>query len=459
MTVGATPAAAPTPPPLRSGLRRISQTQWIVISMVVGVLVGYLFPDRPAGTAGFQASDLQVLSTVFLRMIKSLIVPLLFATLVVGIAGHGDDMKRVGRLAFRSIVYFEIVTTLALVVGLLAVNIVKPGRGVNLAVASAETGAELAKTKTTLSGVLEHTVPQSFFDAAAKNEVLQIVFFAIIFAVALSQVQGPSKTFMLSFCESLSEVMFKFVGIVMKFAPFGIGAAIAVTVGRSGLGVLRNLGVLVLTLYGALVVFILFVLLPIAIAFKVPLRRFWQAVKEPWLIAFTTASSEAALPLALQRMERFGVPRRIVAFVLPTGYSFNLDGSTLYLALASVFVAQAAGIDMPVSTQILMMLTLMLTSKGVAAVPRASLVILSGALSQFGLPLQGVAVILGVDALMDMARTSINLVGNCLATVVMARWEGSFDMPGADVPVADGLAGAPLLVPAVREGGEQRYGA
>ena len=437
MTAGDAPAAAPTPP--RTGLRRITQTQQIVIAMVVGVLVGYLFPDHGADVKGFQATDLQVLSNVFLRMIKSLIVPLLFSTLVVGIAGHGDDMKRVGKLAFRSILYFEIVTTLALVVGLVAVNVVKPGVGVNLASATADTGVELAKVHTTFSGVIEHTVPQSFADAAAKNEVLQIVFFAIIFAVALSQVQGTSKTIMLSFCESLSEVMFKFVGIVMKFAPLGIGAAIAVTVGKSGLGVLKNLGVLVLTLYGALVVFLLFVLLPIAIAFKVPLRRFWAAAKEPWLIAFTTASSEAALPLALQNMEKLGVPRRIVSFVLPTGYSFNLDGSTLYLALASVFVAQAAGNDMPVSTQVLMMLTLMLTSKGVAAVPRASLVILSGALAQFGLPLQGVAVILGVDALMDMARTSINLVGNCLATVVMARWEGSFDdTPNeqANIPIA-----------------------
>jgi proton glutamate symport protein len=441
--------SGPAAPPRRGGLRGISQTQWIVISMIVGILLGYLFPDHAAGQSGFQASDLKIFATIFLRMIKSLIVPLLFATLVVGIAGHGDDMKRVGRLAFRSIVYFELITTLALVIGLLAVNIVKPGVGVNIAAASAETGNELAKTHTTLAGVIEHTVPQSFFEAASGNEVLQIVFFAIIFAVALSQVQGPAKTFMLTACESLSEVMFKFVGIVMKFAPFGIGAAIAVTVGRSGLGVLRSLGVLVLTLYGALIAFVIFVLIPVALVFKVPLRRFWQATKEPWLIAFTTASSEAALPLALQRMERLGVPRRIVSFVLPTGYSFNLDGSTLYLALASVFVAQAAGIHMPIRTQILMMLTLMLTSKGVAAVPRASLVILSGALTQFGLPLQGVAVILGVDALMDMARTSINLVGNCLATVVMARWEGVFELSAEDTPVADALRGQPLSVPAV----------
>jgi proton glutamate symport protein len=448
MSVGVTTTAAPQPP--KTGLRRISQTQWIVIAMILGIAVGYLFPDLPEGQKGFEATDLQLLSTIFLRMIKSLIVPLLFATLVVGIAGHGDDMKRVGKLAFRSIVYFEVVTTLALVVGLVAVNLVKPGVGVNLATGSAEVGAEFASKQATLTGVIEHTVPQSFAEAAAHNEVLQIVFFAIIFAVALSQVQGSAKTFMLSLCESLSEVMFKFVGIVMKFAPVGIGAAIAVTVGKSGLGVLKNLGVLVLTLYGALIVFVLFVLLPVAIAFRVPLRRFWQATKEPWLIAFTTASSEAALPLALQRMEKLGVPRRIVSFVLPTGYSFNLDGSTLYLALASVFVAQAAGIDMPISQQLLMMLTLMLTSKGVAAVPRASLVILSGALTHFGLPLQGVAVILGVDAVMDMARTSINLVGNCLATVVMARWEGSFQLSSDDTPVADALAGSPLSVPVVR---------
>jgi proton glutamate symport protein len=452
MNAGVSPATAQTPPP--SGLRRISQTQWIVILMVLGVAIGYLFPDRP-GHVGFEATDLQVLSTVFLRMIKSLIVPLLVPTLIVGIAGHGDDMKRVGRLALRSIIYFEVVTTLALVVGLLAVNIFKPGVGVNLATGTADAGIELAKTKTTFASVLEHTVPQSFFEAAWKNDVLPIVVFSIIFAVALSQVAGPAKSFMLSLCESLSEVMFKFVGVVMHFAPIGIGAAIAVTVGKSGLGVLQNLGQLVLTLYGALIFFALFVLVPVALLFRVPIRRFWQATKEPWLIAFTTASSEAALPLALQRMERLGVPRRIVSFVLPTGYSFNLDGSTLYLALASVFVAQAAGIDMPVSQQIVMMLTLMLTSKGVAAVPRASLVILSGALAQFGLPLQGVAVILGVDALMDMARTSLNVVGNCLATVVMARWEGSFELSSEDTPVADALAGSHLRVPAVQTPGDR----
>jgi proton glutamate symport protein len=440
----------PLPPPPKTGLRRVSLSQWILISMVVGVLIGWMFPEADRATHNWAATDLQVLANIFLRMIKMLIVPLLFSTLVVGIAGHGDDMKRVGRLAFRSILYFEIVTTLALFVGLAAVNIVKPGKGIDVTSGSAEAGNTLAATKVTVSGMIEHLVPTSFSDAAAKGEVLQIVFFTIVFAVALAGVANqPAKRFMLSFCESLSEAMFKFVGVVMIYAPIGIGAAIAVTVSKSGIGVLKSLGLLVGTLYGALIVFVLFVLLPVALLFRVPIRRFIKAVREPWLIAFSSASSEAALPLALERMEQMGVPRRIVAFVLPTGYSFNLDGTTLYLSLASVFVAQAAGVDMPLSTQLAMMLTLMLTSKGVAAVPRASLVILSGTLAQFGLPLTAVGVILGVDALMDMARTSTNVLGNCLATVVMAKWEGDFDKPGQDTPVMDSVVGQPLSVPPV----------
>ena len=393
--------------------------------MVVGILIGWLAPEF--------APNLKPFANIFLRMIKSLIVPLLFSTLVVGIAGHGDDMKKVGRLALRSIIYFEIVTTAALAIGLIAVNLVKPGAGVQLSTTggSEEFKALAAKTPT-FASVLEHTVPQSFFEAAAGNEVLQIVFFAIIFAVALARVEGKSKIVMLDWLQSMSDIMFKFVGIVMVYAPIGIGAAIGVTVGKSGLGVMINLAKLVGTLYVSLIIFVLGVLLPVALVMRIPIKRFFNAVKNPWLIAFTTASSEAAFPQAMQAMERFGVPRRIVAFVLPTGYSFNLDGSTLYLAIASVFVAQAAGIPMPISQQLLMMLTLMLTSKGVAAVPRASLVILSGALAQFGLPLEGIAVILGVDAIMDMARTSVNLLGNCLATAVMARWEGEELVPVAD---------------------------
>jgi proton glutamate symport protein len=411
-------------------LKGVSLTKWIILSMVIGVFLGWLVPDF--------AQKLNPLSTMFLRMIKSIIVPIIFSTLVVGIAGHGDDMKRVGRLALKSIIYFEVVTTLALVVGLVAVHAVKPGVGVSIAAGSAEPGLKLAANTQTTAGFFEHLVPASFFEAATHNEVLQIVFWAVLFGVALSQVPaGRPKEVILSGCEGLAEVIFKFVGLVMAFAPFGIGAAIAVTVGHSGISVLLNLGKLVLTLYGALVVFILAVLLPVAVLFKVPVKAFVRAVKEPALIAFSTASSEAALPRAMQAMERIGVPRRIVAFVIPTGYSFNLDGSTLYLAVASIFVAQAAKVDLSLSQQLVMMLTLMITSKGVAAVPRASLVILSGALATFNLPLEGVAIILGVDALMDMARTSVNLVGNCLASVVMARWEGEF------VPVRE-IAGESL---------------
>ena len=404
-------------------MRRISLTTWIVVAMIAGVVIGWL--NHAYWPATDMATVLGPFSTIFISLIKSIVVPLIFGSLVVGIAGHGDDLKRVGKLALRSIIYFEIVTTVALVVGLAAVNIAKPGVGVVLT-ASADAGKQLATTRTTFASVLTHAVPTSFFDAASRNEVLQIVVFAVIFGAGLSRVRGKSKEVMLGFCESLADVMFKFTEIVMKFAPIGIGAAVAVTVGHSGLGVLRNLGALVLTLYGALIVFVLVALVPVALIFRVPIRLFWKYVKEPYLIAFSTASSEAALPLAMENVEKMGVPRRIVAFVLPAGYSFNLDGSTLYLAVASVFVAQAAGITMTLGTQLLMMLTLMLTSKGVAAVPRASLVILSGTLASFGLPLEGVAVILGVDALMDMARTSINLLGNCLASVVMARWEGEF---------------------------------
>lgn len=401
------------------GLRRVSLTQWIIIAAVIGIALGILFPTF--------AVKLDPLSQIFLRMIKSLIVPLIFSTLVVGIAGHGDDMKKVGRLALRSFVYFELVTTGALVIGLTAVNVVKPGLGVSLGSASTTTGAELASHPVTFGGVLEHMVPQSFFEAASRNEVLQIVFFAILFAVALTRQRGENKQRMLNFCAALSDLMFKFTEIVMAYAPIGIGAALAVTIGHSGIGVLVGLGKLVLTLYGALLVFVLVVMLPVAILSRIPLRAFLKAIRQPALIAFSTSSSEAALPLAMERMEQIGVPARIVAFVMPTGYSFNLDGSTLYLAVASVFAAQAGGIHMTIGQQIVMMLTLMLTSKGVAAVPRASLVILSGALTLFGLPLQAVAVILGVDAFMDMARTSVNLIGNCLASAVMARWEG--DMP------------------------------
>jgi proton glutamate symport protein len=411
-------------------LRRLSLTQWIIVSMLVGTAIGWAAPDL--------AKDLKPLSNIFLRMIKSIVAPIIFSTLVIGIAGHGDDMKRVGRLALKALFYFEVVTTLALFIGVAAVNIVKPGVGVVLH-APAEVGTQLAATHTTFGAILEHVVPESFIRAAADNEVLQIVFWAVLFGVALSQLQGRPKEVMLEVIDALAEVTFKLTALVMRYAPVGIGAAIAVTVGHSGLGVLMNLAKLILTLYGALAGFALLVLLPVALIAKVPIRRFLRAVKQPALIAFSTTSSEAALPRAMQEMEAIGVPRRIVAFVMPTGYSFNLDGTTLYLALASIFVAQAAGVHMTWEHQLLMVFTLMLTSKGVAGVPRASLVILSGTLATFGLPLEGVAVILGVDELMDMARTTLNVVGNCLASVVMARWEGEFDPNGPILPPEDDL--------------------
>lgn len=397
-------------------LTRRTLTQWILVGMVSGAMLGWAAPGLGA--------SLQPLSTLFLRAIKSIIVPLVFSTLVGGIAGHGDDLKKVGRLAFRAIVYFEVVTTLALVVGLVMVNVVQPGVGVALGNAAA--AGPVAESRTTLASVLQHIVPQSFFEAAAQNEVLQVVFWSILFGLALTQVKGKPKEVIVGFCAGVAEVMFKFTGIVMKFAPIGVGAAIAFTVGHGGVKVLASLGALILTLYAALVVFAVAVLLPVILVTKVPLRAFLRAIKEPALIAFSTASSEAALPLAMERIEQMGVPRRIVAFVIPVGYSFNLDGSTLYLAVASIFVAQAAGVHLGLSQQLLMMLTLMLTSKGVAGVPRAAIVILAATVASFGLPLEAVAVVFGVDQLMDMARTAINLVGNGLAACVMARWEGEF---------------------------------
>ena len=409
--------------------RSATRPYWVLVALVVGVGLGWLFPDAP-GTHGFHASDLEIVSTLFLRLIKLLIAPLLLGTLVVGIASHGDDLKRVGTLALRSILYFEVVTTLAMVVGLVAVDLVKPGVGIRLDAPSTSAVAELAakSARPSFAATLEHAVPTSIFDAAARNDALQIVCFAILFAIGLARVREPGRRALLTVSRALTDATFELAGLVMRVAPFAIGAAVATTVGRNGLGVVGRLGLLVLTLYGALIAFALCVLLPIALACGVPLGRFVRAVKEPWLLAFTTASSEAALPVALRNMQAFGVPPRIASFVLPMGYSFNMDGTALYLTLAAGFVAQAAGVSLPLSQQVLMLLTLMLTSKGLAAVPRASLVVLSGTLVQFGLPLQGVAVILGVDAFMDMARTSLNVVGNCLATVLMARWEGSFEI-------------------------------
>lgn len=411
-----------------SALRRLSLTHWILIAMVLGVVIGAMFPKGTTWTWGgvphaISSQDLKVFSSLFLKLIKCILVPLVFGTLVVGIAGHTDDLKAVGKLAFRSILYFEVVTTLALVIGLLVVNATKPGVGLVLPPSS---GDVPAPKEVTWESIADHLAPTSFFKAAAENDVLQVVFFALLFGVALAQVPRPQRDPVLHFCESLTEVMFRFTGLVMKFAPIGVGAAMAVTVGHSGLAVLKNLAALVGTLYLGLGLFCVLVLLPVAMWARVPVMEFLRTVKEPAILAFTTTSSDAAMPDAMRRMVAFGVPRRIVSFVMPMGYSFNLDGSTLYLAVASVFVAQAAGKDLSIAQQISIVLTLMLTSKGMAGIPRASQVILAGVLVTYDLPLAGVAVIMGIDELMDMGRTTINLVGNCLSTAVMARWEGCF---------------------------------
>ena len=404
-------SAEPTP------RRGITLTQQIFIGLALGILAGWIVSEyNPAASVYFRP-----FSQLFLRMIKMVIAPLIFATLVAGIAGAGH-VKVVGRMGLRAIIYFEIVTTLALIIGLVAVNVMKPGVGVNLPLGAK---SEITATAQTWDQILLHVVPESVIRAMAEGDVLQIVVFSIIFAIALGMIGEKGKP-VVQWCEAVAETMFKFTNIVMHYAPIGVGAAIAYTVGHGGLGVLYNLGLLVLTLYLALTVFILIVLLPVALMFKVPIRKFLKAVKEPAVIAFSTTSSEAALPRAMEVLERLGVPRRIVSFVLPLGYSFNLDGTTLYLSLASVFVAQAAGVQLSIGQQITMLLTLMLTSKGVAGVPRASLVILAGTLASYGLPLEGVTLILGVDELMDMARTMVNVIGNCLATVVIAKWEGEF---------------------------------
>lgn len=409
-------------------MRRISLTAWIFVAMVVGVVVGAWFPN--AAKADWMAA----LANIFLRLIKSIIAPLIFGTLVYGIAGTGS-VKTMGRIGLKAIVYFEVLTTVALFLGLSAVNLVRPGDGMTLERTAGETG--LAQTRPSLAGTIEHTFPVSVIDAMARGDVLEIVVFAFLFGAACAAVGAKARA-VVDICKSLSEVMFRYTKYVMYLAPLGVGAAMAHTIGSSGIGVLLGLGKLVLTLYGALLVFVFVVLGAVAFVARIPLGRFVRAVREPFFLAFSTASSEAALPAALENMELMGVPPHIVAFVLPTGYSFNLDGSTLYLSMASIFIAQAAGVHMPVSQQLLMMLTLMLTSKGVAAVPRASLVILAGTLATFGLPLSGVALLLGADALMDMARTSVNLLGNCMASAVVARWEG-VDLRNAEVKL--GAAG------------------
>lgn len=400
----------------------LSLMHQIVLGLAVGIAVGWLWPDIGTDSAWIR--------TIFINLIKVIIAPLIFASIVAGIAG-GGEFKQVGRMGVKALIYFEVVTTLALVIGLVVVNITKPGVGVVLQGGDPNAlGSMQGARPMTFIETIVHAFPSSIIDSMARGDVLQIVVFSVFFGAAVGAIGEKGKP-ILEWCDALSQVMFKFTAYVMKFAPFGIGAAMAVTIGHMGLGVLVNLGMLVLTLYAALILFVVLVLGAVAWMIRLPVRQFVRAVWEPFTLAFWTTSSESALPLAMERMERLGVPKRIVGFVLPTGYSFNLDGSTLYLAVAAVFVAQAAemttGVHFGWDQQLLLMLTLMVTSKGVAAVPRASLVILLAALHSFGLPPEGVAVIFAVDEFMDMGRTSVNVLGNCLAAVAVSRWEGKFD--------------------------------
>jgi proton glutamate symport protein len=408
------------------GVARRSLTVWIFIAMLVGAALGHDWPQA--------ALNLRVVSMIFLRLIKTVIAPLLFGTLVGGIAGHAT-LKQVGRMGVKALIYFEVVTTLALVIGLAAINISKAGVGAKI---TAPAGETLPVQKVTATETILHVFPENIAKSVADGQVLQVVVFSILFGIGLAMVGEDRRRPMLQLIDSLAETMFKFTNLVMLLAPLGVGAAIAYTVASTGMGILGNLAKLIATLYVALAVFVGGVLLPIAWFVGIPIRRFIAAVAEPVSIAFGTASSEAALPAAMEQMEAFGVPREIAAFVLPTGYSFNLDGSTLYLSLASIFVAQAAGVPMSLGQQLLLVVTLMLTSKGVAGVSRAGLVILLGTVGSFGLPVEPVFVLLAVDQLMDMARTSVNVLGNCLATVVVAKWEGQYDpavMPVTEQPV------------------------
>ena len=410
-------SASPTALPARAS-RMPGLTTQIFIGLLLGIVVGYVWP-------GFGVA-IKPLADAFLRMIKMIIAPLLFATLVVGIAGTGD-LKSMGRIGVKAIVYFELATTVALFLGLALVNIFKPGAGLAMPIGADTTAAAaMAESQQHAWDIFLHLFPTSVIDSMARGDILQLVVFSLFFGIALSAI-GPKGRPVLDVLDATAQAMFKFTGYVMAFAPIGVFAAIAATVGGKGLAILFTLGKLIALMYLGLAIFVLIVVGGVSYLIRVPFLTFAKAIREPFLIAFTTASSEAALPKALEVMEQFGVPKNIVGFVLPTGYSFNLDGTTLYLSLASVFVAQLAGVSMTFGQQLVMMLTLMLTSKGVAGVPRAALVVLTATLTQFGLPLEGAAILLGIDQIMDMGRTAVNVMGNCIATAVVARWEGVFD--------------------------------
>jgi proton glutamate symport protein len=394
---------------------RRSLTGWIFVGLLAGAELGHDWPSV--------AIKLQLLGTIFLRLIKVIIAPLLFGTLVVGIAGHAD-LRKVGRLAVKSLVYFEVVSTVAMLIGFAAINLSRAGYGVTLPAATA--GETISVVPHTAAQIIIDIFPESIAKSVAEGQLLQVVVFSVLFAMALILVPEAKRRPMLDFAGSLSETMFKFTNLVMYAAPIGVFGSVAYTIGHLGLGVMLPLLKLLATMYAALLFFVLCVLFPIALLARIPIKPFLNAVTEPLTIAFATASSEATLPRALEEMELFGVPRETVAFVLPTGYSFNMDGASIYQSLALIFVAQAAGMHLSVGQQLMMLLTLMISSKGTAGVARGSLLIVFGAATSFHLPMEPLFLLFAIDQLMDMGRTVVTVLGNCVACVVIARWEGEF---------------------------------
>lgn len=402
-------------------------TLYIFLSLILGTLVGWQFPEI--------GSKMQLLAQVFLNMIKMVIAPLLFSVIVTGIATHGN-MKSLGKLGIKTIVYFATATSFALVIGLAVGYIFEPGSGFvtstvseNMIEAASTMAAQNAHSSVT--NMLVNIVPTSIVKAMANGDLLQIVVFSVFFALAICAAGEKAKP-VLNVVSSLSEVMFKFTHFVMNFAPIGVFGAIAYTIAESGLGIMVNYAKIIGCLYFALTVFLFLILNVACRIVGISVFSVIRAIREPALLAFTTATSEAALPQAMKIMESFGVPKNIVGFVMPTGYTFNLDGSTLYLALAMLFSLQIVGIELTPVQLIFVMGTLMLTSKGIAGVPRVGLVVLAGTLSSFGYPLIGVAILLGIDQILDMGRTTVNLIGNCVATIVIARWENEFNYTKMD---------------------------
>lgn len=391
----------------------LSLTAWIFIGLGIGILFGIFAPPE-------WSVALKPMGKLFIRLIKMIVAPLVFASLVTGLVGAGHGA--IGRLLLKALLWFWLATAVALALGLTTANLFHPGTGVPAPHISAVDAQNLVNSVPHHKNFIEQIVPESIFQALADNALLQILFFSILFSIALSAIGEKNKP-IIDFLKALTTAMFKLTEYIMLFAPIGVGCAMAAAIGNHGVAIIGHLAKLVGSLYFALIFFVIALLLMVKFYTKIRIRTALRELEEPLTLAFSTTSSESALPKAISAMERLGVPPHIVNFVIPAGYSFNLDGSTLYLALASMFIAQAAGIHMPVTQQIIMMLVLLVTSKGVAAVPRASMVVLTATCSSFGLPVEYCTIILGVDEIMDMARTTVNVLGNCMASVVLAKWE------------------------------------